>query len=89
MRPGDQNPVLQGDEARLIDEQGLQYGACVQDDRDSSYTQDHNDDAESSLPPVDGGPAAWGFLAACWAVEALVFGESSWPMSRSTASLSC
>lgn len=30
---------------------------------------------ESSLPPVDTGKDAWLFLVACWAVEALVFGE--------------
>ncbi|RFU73196.1 major facilitator superfamily domain, general substrate transporter [Trichoderma arundinaceum] len=28
-----------------------------------------------SLPPVDTGTAAWLFLAACWGVEALTFGE--------------
>ena len=30
---------------------------------------------EFSLPPADSGKQAWMFLAACWAVEALVFGE--------------
>jgi hypothetical protein len=30
---------------------------------------------EFSLPPVDGGKDAWLFLAACWAVEALIWGE--------------
>lgn len=30
---------------------------------------------EFSLPPVDTGAAAWLFLAACWGVEALTFGE--------------
>ncbi|KAL7626422.1 hypothetical protein AAE478_003194 [Parahypoxylon ruwenzoriense] len=29
---------------------------------------------EFSLPPVDGGKSAWLFLAACWLVEALVWG---------------
>lgn len=29
---------------------------------------------EFSLPPVDGGKDAWLFLAACWAIEALVWG---------------
>ncbi|KAL2125973.1 hypothetical protein VTI74DRAFT_2052 [Chaetomium olivicolor] len=29
---------------------------------------------ESSLPPTDRGKDAWLFLAACWAVEALVWG---------------
>lgn len=28
----------------------------------------------SSLPPVDGGKDAWLFLAACFAIEALVWG---------------
>lgn len=31
---------------------------------------------EFSLPPTDGGKDAWLFLAACWAVEALVWGMS-------------
>lgn len=43
---------------------------------------------EFSLPPVDRGKEAWLFLAACWAVEALVFGEyspaRSHPASRLT-----
>ena len=30
---------------------------------------------EFSLPPADSGKQAWMFLAACWPVEALVFGE--------------
>jgi hypothetical protein len=30
---------------------------------------------EFSLPPVDRGKDAWLFLAACWAVEALVWGK--------------
>lgn len=30
---------------------------------------------EFSLPPVDTGIVAWLFLAACWGVEALTFGE--------------
>jgi hypothetical protein len=29
----------------------------------------------SSLPPVDTGKEAWLFLAACWGVEAVTFGE--------------
>jgi hypothetical protein len=33
--------------------------------------------SDPSLPPVDGGKQAWLFLAACWVVEAFVFGESS------------
>lgn len=31
---------------------------------------------EFSLPPTDTGKDAWLFLAACWAVEALVWGKS-------------
>ena len=30
---------------------------------------------EFSLPPVDGGKDAWLFLAACFAIEALVWGR--------------
>lgn len=33
--------------------------------------------AAVSLPPADTGKQAWLFLAACWGVEALTFGESS------------
>lgn len=29
----------------------------------------------ASLPRVDGGKDAWSFLAACWVVEAITFGE--------------
>lgn len=32
---------------------------------------------EASLPRVDGGKDAWSFLAACWFVEAMTFGEIS------------
>jgi hypothetical protein len=32
---------------------------------------------EFSLPPTDSGKDAWLFLAACWAVEALVWGRCS------------
>lgn len=40
---------------------------------DSSETQTLGE--ESSLPPVDRGRDAWLFLAACWVVEAITFGE--------------
>jgi hypothetical protein len=30
---------------------------------------------DASLPRVDGGKDAWLFLAACWVVEAITFGE--------------
>lgn len=42
---------------------------------DSSETQASGE--ESSLPLVDRGKDAWLFLAACWAVEAITFGELS------------
>lgn len=32
---------------------------------------------EFSLPPVDGGKEAWLFLAACFVVDALIFGMKS------------
>lgn len=34
-----------------------------------------NNEAESSVPRADGGKDAWLFLAACFVVEALVWGE--------------
>lgn len=34
---------------------------------------------EFSLPPTDSGKDAWLFLAACWAVEALVWGKCLLP----------
>lgn len=39
----------------------------------SSQTQTSSE--EASLPRVDGGKDAWSFLAACWVVEAITFGE--------------
>lgn len=44
--------------------------------RDSTQTSDTAvpTSEELGLPPVDRGRAAWGFMIACWAVEALVFG---------------
>ncbi|KAK7923317.1 hypothetical protein PG985_007388 [Apiospora marii] len=42
----------------------------------SGRTQSGNARQEFSLPPVDTGKDAWCFLAACWAVEALVWGFS-------------
>lgn len=35
---------------------------------------------EFSLPPVDTGKDAWLFLAACWVVEAVTFGEYCHPI---------
>ncbi|KAL8855925.1 MAG: hypothetical protein Q9178_007439 [Gyalolechia marmorata] len=41
------------------------------DDNSSPVPSDHDD---PSLPPIDGGKDAWLFLAACFVVEALVWG---------------
>lgn len=46
----------------------------LDDQQDHSETQTSSE--ETSLPPVDRGKAAWLFLAACWLVEAMTFGES-------------
>lgn len=35
------------------------------------------DSNELNLPPVDGGKQAWLFLAACFVLEALIWGMSS------------
>lgn len=32
---------------------------------------------EANLPPVDGGKRAWLFLAACFVIEALIWGTHS------------
>lgn len=42
---------------------------------DSSLAEISTGLHESSLPPVDGGKDAWFFLAACFALEALTWGE--------------
>ena len=46
---------------------------------------------EFSLPPADGGKDAWLFLAACFVVEALVWGKrkmsASWPTLLSVSRL--
>ncbi|KAH7112871.1 major facilitator superfamily domain-containing protein [Dendryphion nanum] len=42
--------------------------------QDAQSQLEANVDDTSSLPPIDGGKDAWLFLAACWAVEFLVFG---------------
>jgi hypothetical protein len=39
-------------------------------------------DTDVSLPPIDGGKQAWFFLAACWVVEAFVFGRPSIPSNQ-------
>lgn len=46
---------------------------------DSSKTQASGE--ESSLPLVDRGKDAWLFLAACWVVEAITFGELLAPLA--------
>lgn len=46
---------------------------------DDNIVADSSDEHErqmADLPPVDGGKDAWLFLAACFAVEALVWGKS-------------
>ena len=42
-----------------------------------SILNDASRQQEFSLPPADGGMKAWLFLAGCFAIEALVWGESS------------
>jgi hypothetical protein len=44
----------------------------------NDHSESRTTDAEFSLPPVDGGRKAWLFLAACWVVEAVTFGELLW-----------
>ena len=44
----------------------------VEDNAADASSQAHR---EFSLPPTDRGKDAWLFLAACWAVEALVWGR--------------
>ena len=41
----------------------------------------------ASLPPVDTGKEAWLFLAACWGVEAVTFGEFAQDIDLLLASL--
>ena len=47
-------------------------------ERSIEHEQSQNHEAhgqEFSLPPADGGRDAWLFLAGCFAIEALVWGE--------------
>jgi hypothetical protein len=44
-------------------------------EQNSDEIQDHAQNTEFSLPQVDGGKDAWLFLAACFVVEALVWGK--------------
>lgn len=41
------------------------------------FSDDIDEFDDSRLPPVDGGYQAWLFLAACFMVEGIVWGESS------------
>lgn len=42
----------------------------------TNQTREHSEGPEFSLPHADGGKDAWLFLAACFVVEALVWGMS-------------
>jgi hypothetical protein len=37
--------------------------------------QDHDREQNQQLPPMDGGKDAWLFLAACFMIEALIWGK--------------
>lgn len=39
-----------------------------------SSIQDHDHEQDQQLPPMDGGKDAWLFLAACFMIEALIWG---------------
>ena len=54
---------------------GTSNGVIQQQLARSNNSEVEVPEPESSLPPVDTGKDAWLFLVACWAVEALVFGE--------------
>lgn len=41
------------------------------------HAEDGTGHEMASLPPVDGGKDAWLFLAACFMIEGLVWGEST------------
>lgn len=60
---------------RLENENGRRLGSLEDDDRRSGL--DANGQEASELPPADGGRQAWLFLAACFAVDALIWGELS------------
>lgn len=49
--------------------------ACTQPLADNGSSETQTSSEEASLPRVDGGKDAWSFLAACWFVEAMTFGE--------------
>ena len=53
-----------------------------QDDVEAQQEDQHQG---YSLPPVDTGKDAWLFLAACFVMEAMVWGESSLPATYDTS----
>ena len=69
---------MAGESLELVDRgagTSIDTGSVEQRDAQSSSPEPQAPGPEFSLPPVDSGKQAWMFLAACWAVEALVFGE--------------
>lgn len=69
---------MAGESLELVDRgagTSIDTGSVQQRDAQSSSPEPQVSGPEFSLPPVDRGKQAWMFLAACWAVEALVFGE--------------
>jgi hypothetical protein len=55
---------------------GTGNNSIHQDDNDGiEIGADSSNRHEFSLPPADGGRQAWCFLAACFAMEAIIWGE--------------
>ena len=65
--------ISQRDANGLASQEGLTHNSPPIED-DSNLTSSINHGA--SLPPVDSGKDAWLFLAACFVVEALVWGKA-------------
>ena len=71
--------VEQVEQVEKVDLTALDAGTS----KEAAHLPNQHDDSvearatspDSSLPPADGGKAAWLFLAACWVIEALFFGE--------------
>ena len=59
--------------AALVSMEGLAHDPRSLDGNSSPVPSGHD---HSSLPPIDGGKDAWLFLAACFVVEALVWGKA-------------
>ncbi len=59
--------------AALASKEGFALDPRSLEDNINLVPSNHDD---SSLPPIDGGKEAWLFLAACFVVEALVWGEA-------------